>query len=133
MDPPPPLKNKLTKKTFSKLLFFSCAWTNFVYSKRKSVMLKDGEKHTVYIHLSHFTPFFYQWCRTSKCMLICWYLRILPVLHRLEVVDIGVKSYIEKHTICLKEYRIRPFLSIRHTHGDLCKHLGIDSSTRIYS
>ena len=22
-----------------------------------------------------------------------------------------------------------PFLSIRHAHGDLCKHLGIDSST----
>ena len=27
------------------------------------------------------------------------------------------------------DYRIRSFLSIRHTHGDLCKHLGIDSST----
>ena len=26
-------------------------------------------------------------------------------------------------------YRIRSFLSIRHAHGDLCKHLGIDSST----
>ena len=62
-------------------------------------------------------------------MSICWYLRVLPVLHRPEVVDIGVKSYIEKHTICLKDYRIRPFLSIRHAHGDLCKHLGIDSST----
>ena len=62
-------------------------------------------------------------------MLICWYLRVLPVLHRPEVVDIGVKSYIEKHAICLKDYRIRPFLSIRHAHGDLCKHLGIDSST----
>ena len=24
---------------------------------------------------------------------------------------------------------MRSFLSIRHTHGDLCKHLGIDSST----
>ena len=60
---------------------------------------------------------------------ICWYLRVLPVLHRPEVVDIGVKSYIDKHSICLKNYRIRPFLSIRHAHGDLCKHLGIDSST----
>ena len=58
-------------------------------------------------------------------MLICWYLRVLPVLHRPEVVDIGVKSYIEKHAICLKDYRIRPFFSIRHAHGDLCKHLGI--------
>ena len=29
----------------------------------------------------------------------------------------------------LKDYRIRSFLSIRHAHGDLCKHLGIDSST----
>ena len=62
-------------------------------------------------------------------MSICWYLRVLPVLHRPEVVDIGVKSYIEKHAICLKDYRIRPFLSIRHAHGDLCKHIGIDSST----
>ena len=62
-------------------------------------------------------------------MSICWYLRVLPVLHRPEVVDIGVKSYIEKHAICLKDYRIIPFLCIRHAHGDLCKHLGIDLST----
>ena len=27
-------------------------------------------------------------------------------------IDIGVKSYIEKHAICLKYYRIRLFLSI---------------------
>ena len=60
---------------------------------------------------------------------ICWYLHILPVLHRLEVVDIGVKSYIEKHAICLKDYRIRSILCIQYVHGDLCKHLGIDSST----
>ena len=48
------------------------------------------------------------------------------------MVDIGVNTtfvYIEKHAICLKDYRIRSFLSIRHAHGDLCKHLGIDSST----
>ena len=31
--------------------------------------------------------------------------------------------------MCLKDYRIISFLSIRHAHGDLCKHLGIDSST----
>ena len=62
-------------------------------------------------------------------MSICWYLRVLPVLHRPEVVDIGVKSHIEKHAICRKDYIIRPFLSIRHAHGELCKHLGIDSST----
>ena len=35
----------------------------------------------------------------------------------------------EKHVICLKDYIIRSFLSIRHAHGDLCKYLGIDSST----
>ena len=35
----------------------------------------------------------------------------------------------EKHAICLKDYRIRSFLSTRHAHDDLCKHLGIDSST----
>ena len=37
--------------------------------------------------------------------------------------------YTEKHAICLKDYRIRSFLSIQYVHGDLCKHLGIDSST----
>ena len=37
--------------------------------------------------------------------------------------------YIEKHAICPKDYRIKSFFSIRHAHGDLCKHLGIDSST----
>ena len=62
-------------------------------------------------------------------MSICWYLRVLPVLHRPEVVDIRVKSYIEKHAIYLKDYRIRPFLSNQYVHGDLCKHLEIDSST----
>ena len=31
--------------------------------------------------------------------------------------------------MCLKDYRIRSFLSIQYVHGDLCKHLGIDSST----
>ena len=35
----------------------------------------------------------------------------------------------EKHAMRLKDYRIRSFLSIRHAHDDLCKHLGIDSST----
>ena len=62
--------------------------------------------------------------------LIFWYLRVLPVLHRPEVVDIDVNTiYIYKHVICLKDYRIRSFLSIWHAHVDLCKHLGIDSST----
>ena len=37
--------------------------------------------------------------------------------------------YVEKHAIYLKDYRIRSFLSIQYVHGDLCKHLGIDSST----
>ena len=55
---------------------------------------------------------------------IWWYLRVLPVLHRPEVVYI-----IEKHAMCLKDYRIRSFLSNQYVHGDLCKHLGIDSST----
>ena len=58
----------------------------------------------------------------------CWYLRVLLVLHRPEVADIGVKSYIYKHAIRLKDYRIISFLSIQYVHGDLCKHLGIDSS-----
>ena len=37
--------------------------------------------------------------------------------------------YTEKHAICLKDYRIGSFLSIQYVHGDLCKHLAIDSST----
>ena len=37
--------------------------------------------------------------------------------------------YIEKHAICLNDYRIRSFLSIQYVYGNLCKHLGIDSST----
>ena len=61
--------------------------------------------------------------------LICWYYRVLPELHSSEVVHIGVNTILKKHAICLKDYRIRSFLSIRHAHGDLCKHLGIDSST----
>ena len=59
----------------------------------------------------------------------CWYLHVLLVLHRPEVVDIGVNTIYKKHAICLKDYRIRSVLSIWHAHGDLCKHLGIDSST----
>ena len=55
---------------------------------------------------------------------ICWYLRVLPVLHRPEVVDIGVN-----HAICLKDYRLQSFLSIQYVYGDLCKHLETDSST----
>ena len=35
----------------------------------------------------------------------------------------------EKHAICHKDYRLQPFLCIQYVHGDLCKHLGIDSST----
>ena len=31
--------------------------------------------------------------------------------------------------MCLKDYRLQSFLSIQHMHGDLCKHLGKDSST----
>ena len=53
----------------------------------------------------------------------------MPVLHRPEVVDIGVKSYIEKHAICLKDYILQSYLSIQYVHGDLFKHLGIESST----
>ena len=37
--------------------------------------------------------------------------------------------YNKKHAICLKDYRIVSFLSFQYVHGDLYKHLGIDSST----
>ena len=39
------------------------------------------------------------------------------------------KYYIEKHAICHKDYRLRTFVGIQYVHGDLCKHLEIDSST----
>ena len=45
------------------------------------------------------------------------------------MVDIGVNTIQKKHAICLKDYRIRSGLSIQYVNGDLCKHLGIDSST----
>ena len=45
------------------------------------------------------------------------------------MVDIGVNTIYKKHAICLKDYRIRSFLSIHYVHVDLWKHLGIDSST----
>ena len=60
---------------------------------------------------------------------IWWYLRVLPVLHRPEVVDIGVNNIYRKNAIRLKDYRLQSFLSIQYVHGDLCKHLRIDSST----
>ena len=53
----------------------------------------------------------------------------MPVLHRSEVVDIGVNTIWKKHAICLKDYRNRSFLSIQYVHGDLCQQFGIDSST----
>ena len=57
-------------------------------------------------------------------------LRLLPVLHRPEVVDIGVVLILHiKHAICLKDYGIKSFLVIRNAHGDSFKHLGIESST----
>ena len=34
-----------------------------------------------------------------------------------------------KHAICLKDYRIRSFLSIQYVHGDLCKLFVKDSNT----
>ena len=60
---------------------------------------------------------------------IWWYLRVLPVLHRPKWYVLVLILYIEKHAICLKDYRLQSFLSIQYVHGDLCKHLGIDSST----
>ena len=34
-----------------------------------------------------------------------------------------------EHSICLKDNKLQSFLGIQYVHGDLCKHLGIDSST----
>ena len=64
---------------------------------------------------------------------IWWHLRVLPVLHRPEVVDIGVITIKKKNDICLKDYTLQSYLSIQYVHGDLCKHLGIDSMDDRYS
>ena len=53
----------------------------------------------------------------------------MPVLHRPEVVYIGVNTIKKNMSTCLKDYRLQSFLSIQYVHGDLCKHLGIDLST----
>ena len=37
--------------------------------------------------------------------------------------------YIEKHTVCQRDYRIQLLWNVQHVHGDLCKHLGIDEGT----
>ena len=39
----------------------------------------------------------------------------------------------EKLAICLKDYRLQSCLSIQYVHGDLCKHLGIESNTVLES
>ena len=59
---------------------------------------------------------------------LCRYLRVLPVLHRTDVVGIFIFVGV-KHTICQRDYRLQSFLSIQYVHGDFCKPLGIDSST----
>ena len=61
-------------------------------------------------------------------MLTWWYLPVLLVLHRPEVVDIGVNT-IKKNMPYALRPRLQSFISIQYVHGDLCKHLGIDSST----
>ena len=47
------------------------------------------------------------------------------------IVKIGERTNIrpQKHAICLKDYGLQSCLSIQYVHGDLCNHLGIDSST----
>ena len=46
---------------------------------------------------------------------IWWYLRVLPVLHRPEVVDIGVKSYIEQEISLKKIFGGSQILTINAT------------------
>ena len=58
-----------------------------------------------------------------------WYLYVLQVLHRPEVVDIGLNTILKNMTYATRTIKLDHFLSIQYVHGDLCKHLGIDSST----
>ena len=67
------------------------------------------------------------------------YLRVLPILHRADVVGIfffvvallrySNFTHVEKHAMCQRDYRLQSLLCIQYVQGDLCKHLGIDSST----
>ena len=61
-------------------------------------------------------------------MSLCRYLCVLPVRHRTDVV--GIIIFVGVYTIlCQRDYRLQSFLSIQYVYSDLCKHLGIDSST----
>ena len=43
---------------------------------------------------------------------------------------VGIFIFVGVNTIIRqRDYRIQSFLSNQYVHGDLCKHLGIDSST----
>ena len=64
-------------------------------------------------------------------MPLCWYLRILPVLHIADDVGIGINTIYKKHAVYQRDYRIKSFLSIRHVHGDLCKYLRKVLSTNL--
>ena len=60
---------------------------------------------------------------------IWWYLRIiLRVLHKLDEVEIGVNTIKKNMPYATRTIDFN-HLSIQYVHGDLCKHLGIDSST----
>ena len=63
------------------------------------------------------------------CTSIWWYLRVLPVHLWTGSGRYWCKYCKEKYVICLKDYILQSCLSIQYVHGDLCKHLGIDSST----
>ena len=81
-----------------------------------------------------FMSIFIQRPRHTKITLVNVYVDLVVFTHIAGTSETGSGRYwclyyIENHAICLKDYRIRSFLSIRHSHGDLCKHLGIDSST----
>ena len=53
----------------------------------------------------------------------------MPVLHSPEVVDIGVNTIQKNMPYATRTIDINHFLRIQYVYGDLCKHLGIDSST----
>ena len=73
----------------------------------------------------------YDGCIICILFQISWQLQTQIVKNRIRSDSLlGNKLYyVEKHAICLKDYGIRSFLSIRYVHGDLCKHLEIDSGT----
>ena len=86
--------------------------TSISFSKKLAIFQPLAKWVESAVAISH-------WLRYTS---LCRYLRILPVLHRADVVGIfifvGVYTIL-KHVICQRDYRLQSFLSMHCVHGDL--------------